>query len=114
MVYKQSKAGYFVFRSYTVVMGSYHLAMLLSFETVDEMKCHELQEATQITDEGCFTKSLASLVESKLFVLEGDVSVLKLCNCFLRNGEKSRCEKVIMYIILCSTSCFRLRIQIQL
>ncbi|CAG0891452.1 unnamed protein product [Cyprideis torosa] len=59
-------------KPYTVSLGTYHLALLLTFETVDEITCQELQDATQLSED-CFTKHLGALVEAKLLIVEGDL-----------------------------------------
>jgi len=58
----------FTSRSYTVSMGTYHMAILYLFESVDSLTYREMQEHTKLSDEQLI-KHLQSLLDAKLLVM---------------------------------------------
>lgn len=46
-------------------MGTYHMAILLLFESADQLSYKDLQESTRLTDEQ-LTKHLQSLLDAKI------------------------------------------------
>ncbi|CAG2171181.1 unnamed protein product [Oppiella nova] len=60
----------FTRRTYSVVMGTYHMAILLLFESSDSLHYMELQENTKLTDEQ-LQRHLQSLVDHKILLVDG-------------------------------------------
>ncbi|XP_054166315.1 cullin-2-like isoform X2 [Oppia nitens] len=63
----------FTKRAYSVVMGTYHMAVLLLFESTDQLTYHELQENTKLTDEQ-LQRHLQSLIDHKILLVDGNTS----------------------------------------
>jgi cullin 2 len=59
----------FTKKSYSVSMGTYHMAILYLFESTNSLTYKEVQENTQLTEEQLL-KHLQSLVDAKLILLQ--------------------------------------------
>ncbi|PRD27356.1 UNVERIFIED_CONTAM: Cullin-2 [Trichonephila clavipes] len=58
-------------KSYIVTMSTYQMAILLLYETADEVAYSEILENTKLSDEQ-LTKQIQSLLESKLLVSDSE------------------------------------------
>lgn len=56
-------------KTYTVTMGTYHMAILLLFNNADNLTFRELMETSQLPDKE-LVKQLQVLVESKILITE--------------------------------------------
>lgn len=62
-------------KSYLVTMQTYQMAILMLFETVDQMTYKEIGDSLKLTPD-VFQKHMQSLLESKLLLASADVSTL--------------------------------------
>lgn len=85
-------------KSYLVTMGTYHMAVLLLFESSDTCTYQELQENTQLTEEQ-LQKHLQSLTDAKILLVSSD-------------GENSTIEKDTIYTLNKSYANKRLKFKI--
>lgn len=60
-------------KTYTVTMGTYHMAILLLFNNTDSLTFRELMETSQLPDKE-LVKQLQVLVESKILSTEGEIN----------------------------------------
>lgn len=62
-------------KNYLITMQTYQMAMLLLFENCDTMSCKDVRDVLQLSHDN-FQKHLQSLMDSKLLVLNSEVTKL--------------------------------------
>lgn len=72
-------------KPYFIIMQTFQIALLISFETSDIMTYRDIRDATRLTDDQ-FSRHLQSLIECKL--LECDD---KVCKMILKVFIASKC-----------------------
>lgn len=63
-----------------MTVQTFQMALLLLFETTDELSCKELRDTLQLSAEQ-FQKHAASLVDCKLLLSDTEVTLLELVQC---------------------------------
>jgi len=89
-------------KQYLVTLNTFQISILLLFEDNDTIKYVDISKILQLTNNE-IQKHINTLVESKLLLLDGDVS--KLFNFFLNFKHSDECIDITMVFF---SICYRL------